>query len=413
MNNVYIIADDTTGANSSVILHKKLGYDCVSIHSSVQEIRKQSAYAFSTNSRGVSAKEAYRVVKNTLAHFTDKGAIYNKRVDSTLRGNLGSELNAFLDYFPNKTAIVVASFPNSGRTCVHNKLYVNGELLENTDVAKDPKMPVTTSVVTSLFAKQTSKKIVHIDLDVVRNKELSIQLLEAYRDFDIVVVDAENNDDINLIANTVVNLELDIITVDPGPFTFYYARSLKEKSLFKFHCLIGSVTPLTILQMKYARENGAVLYLLDVLKLLSDDSENYLEKCFQELIKIDSDFIILSTSDVDGNSKINLSDYCCNLKSVEDISNLINNLIAKLFIRFNKKIKPHCVYTSGGDTTLEFLNLAGSYGLRMYSEIFPLTVESKILGGDFEGLSIVSKGGLIGNEETILHIYNYMKVGRL
>jgi uncharacterized protein YgbK (DUF1537 family) len=413
MKNIYIVADDTTGANSSAILHKKLGYDCVSIHTSVKEIRKQSAYAFSTSSRGISSEKAYKVVSDTLKHFNDDDAVYNKRVDSTLRGNLGSELNAFLDHFPNKKAIVVASFPNSGRTCIHNKLYVNGELLENTDVAKDPKMPVTTSVVTDLFAKQTSRKITHIDLDVVRQDDFESFLIDAYNSATIIVIDAETNKDINTIAKTIVKLDLDVITVDPGPFTYYYARSLKHQILFKFHCLIGSVTPLTLQQMKFARDHGAQLYLLDVKQILSQNSSDYLDDCYKELIKINNDFIIITTSDVDGNSKIDLNEYCDEGQTIEDISNLINTKIATLFIRFNNKVKPHCVYTSGGDTTVEFLNLTNSYGLRMYSEILPLTVESKILGGEFEGLSIVSKGGLIGDEETIMHIYNYMKVGKL
>ena len=413
MKNVYIVADDTTGANSSAILHKKLGYDCVSIHTSVKEIRKQSAYAFSTNSRGIDYKDAYNVVSETLKHFNDSDAIYNKRVDSTLRGNLGSELNAFLDHFENKKAIVVASFPDSGRTCVHNKLYVHGELLENTDVAKDPKMPVTTSVVTDLFKKQTDRVIKHIDLDVVRDSSFKEELSKTYQEADIIVIDAELNSDIKLISEKVVELDLDIVTVDPGPFTYYYARSLKHQIKFNFHCLIGSVTPLTLDQMRYAEEHGASIYLLNVLEILSDNSKTYLEKSYQELIKIDNDFIIITTSDINGNSKINLNDYCKDNQTPEDISNLINQKIAELFIKYNNKVKPNCVYTSGGDTTVEFLNQTGSYGLRMFSEILPLTVESKILGGEFEGLSIVSKGGLIGDEKTIMEIYNYMKVGKL
>jgi len=412
MKNVYIVADDTTGANSSAILHKKLGYDCISIHTAVKEIRKQSAYAFSTSSRGVTSEEAYNIVSSTLKHFDDPDAIYNKRVDSTLRGNLGSELNAFLDFFPLKKAIVVASFPNSGRTCIHNKLYVNGELLEHTDVAKDPKMPVTTSVVTDLFAKQTNRKISHIDLSIVRESNLDSHILKQYNDSDVIVIDAEHNADIKKIADTIVKLELDIVTVDPGPFTYYYARSLKHKIVFNFHCLVGSVTPLTIKQIEYAKTHGASIYTLDVKKILSDESDKYLEKCLNELVAINNDFVIITTSCLEGTSKIDLNHFCKKDECIEDVSNIINNKIAKLFIRFNKKVVPNCVYTSGGDTTVEFLNLAGSYGLRMNSEILPLTVESKILGGEFEGLSIVSKGGLIGDEETIMYIYNYMKVGK-
>ena len=169
MKNVFIIADDTTGANASAILNKNLGYDCISVRTEVQEIKEHTLYSFSTNSRGIKKEEAYNVVKATLINLNDRNAIYNKRIDSTLRGNLGSELDAFLDHFPNKKAIVVASFPNSGRICVNNTLYVNGELLENTDVAKDPKAPVTTSKVTELFKKQTCKVISNIDLSVLRS----------------------------------------------------------------------------------------------------------------------------------------------------------------------------------------------------------------------------------------------------
>jgi len=412
MKNVFIVADDTTGANSSAILHKSLGYDCVSIHTEVKEIRKQSVYAFSTNSRGVEKEEAYKRVKKTLDDLPVEDAVYCKRVDSTLRGNLGRELDAFLDTYQDKTAIVVASFPSSGRICKHNKLYVHGDLLETTDVAKDPKMPVTTSVVTELFGKQTDRTIGHIDLDSVHGEDYDQELLEAYQNNDSGVVDAEENVDIKKIADSVVRQNLDIVSVDPGPFTYYYARSLKEHEMFKFYCLVGSVTPLTLKQMRYAKEHGASVYELDVLQVLSEDFEDYLKKVYQEMIEIDNDFLIITTSSLSCDKKIVLQDHCSEGQMPEDISNLINQRIAQLFIEFVYHQKPHCVYTSGGDTTLEFLSSAESYGLRMNSEIMPLTVESQLLGGPFEGLRIVSKGGLIGDEDAIMHIYRYMKVGK-
>ena len=412
MKNVFIVADDTTGANSSAILHKALGYDCVSIHTEVKEIRKQSVYAFSTNSRGVEKEVAYQRVKKTLEDLPVEEAIYCKRVDSTLRGNLGSELDAFLDTYKEKKAIVVASFPSSGRTCKDNKLYVHGELLETTDVAKDPKMPVTTSVVTDLFAKQSKRSITHIGLDSVRAEELDEILHQAYQNYDIIVVDAVENTDIKKIADSVVRKKLDIVSVDPGPFTYYYARSLKDHELFKFYCLVGSVTPLTLKQMRYAKDRGADVFELDVLEILGKNYQEYLKTVYQDLLKIENDFIILTTSSLSCDKKIHLQDHCEDGQMPEDVSNLINQRIAQLFIEFIYHQKPHCVYTSGGDTTLEFLSSAESYGLRMNSEIMPLTVESQLLGGPFEGLRIVSKGGLIGDEDAIMHIYRYMKVGK-
>lgn len=411
MKNVFIIADDTTGANSSAILNKPLGYKCLSIHGKIDTILDNSVYSFSTNSRGIDKQKAYDVVKESLINLNDKCAIYNKRVDSTLRGNLGSELDAFLDCFPNKKAIVVASFPSSGRTCENNTLLVYGKKLETTDVAKDPKCPVKTSIVTDLFKVQTSRKMDHINLKDVRSENFKSVLQDKYDNNDIIVIDAKDNDDINCIARNCVELDLDIVTVDPGPFTHYYARNWKEKEKYKFYCLIGSVTPLSLEQMRYASKRGAYVYELDAVKLIQDSAEAYITECFKELNKIDNDFIVITSSCLDGSSKLDLNKFCKKSQTSEDVSNLINRRMARIFLDFINLRKPNCIYTSGGDTTVEVLTEMKSYGLQMESEILPLTVESTILGGEFAGLKIVSKGGLIGQEDTLVYIYNYMKVG--
>jgi uncharacterized protein YgbK (DUF1537 family) len=164
--------------------------------------------------------------------------------------------------------------------------------------------------------------------------------------------------------------------------------------------------------MRYAKDRGADVFELDVLEILGKNYQEYLKAVYQDLLKIENDFIILTTSSLSCDKKIHLQDHCEDGQMPEDVSNLINQRIAQLFIEFIYHQKPHCVYTSGGDTTLEFLSSAESYGLRMNSEIMPLTVESQLLGGPFEGLRIVSKGGLIGDEDAIMHIYRYMKVGK-
>ncbi|XFA98722.1 four-carbon acid sugar kinase family protein [Candidatus Izemoplasma sp. B36] len=411
MKNVFIIADDTTGANSSAILNKPLGYNCVSIYTKINEVKENSVYALSTNSRGIEKEQAYKVVKESLETLKGEDGIYNKRVDSTLRGNLGSELDAFLDYFPNKKAIVVASFPSSGRTCENNKLLVFGELLEKTDVAKDPKCPVHTSVVTDLFKQQTSRKIDNIILNDVRSDKFSSILKDKYNKNDIIVIDAKHNSDIDLIAKTCVDLNLDIITVGPGPFTYYYTKNCKMKEAYKFYGLIGSVTLLSMNQMKYAQQHGAYIYELDAHKILTEGYEQYLDDCYKEIIQISNDFLIITSSCLNKKSKLDLNKYCNNTQIPEDISNLINNRIAKLFIDVITLAKPNCVYTSGGDTTVEFLKQAESFGLQMNNQIIPLTVESTILGGPFANLKIVSKGGLIGEDDTLVYIRNFMKVG--
>ena len=256
MKNVFIVADDTTGANSSAILHKSLGYDCVSIHTEVKEIRKQSVYAFSTNSRGVEKEEAYKRVKKTLDDLPIEDAVYCKRVDSTLRGNLGRELDAFLDTYQDKTAIVVASFPSSGRICKHNKLYVHGELLETTDVAKDPKMPVTTSVVTDLFGKQSDRTIGHIDLDSVHGEDFDQILLQAYQNNDVVVVDAgalQDNAAITILERVDEPLmvsQMGLACLSSANYTLELCKQYSPALADKIKLVINRYSPKAIIEKK-------------------------------------------------------------------------------------------------------------------------------------------------------------------
>ena len=204
---------------------------------------------------------------------------------------------------------------------------------------------------------------------------------------------------------------MDIITVDPGPFTYYYTKNCKLKDEYGFYSLIGSVTPLSLEQMRFAKSHGACVYELDCKKILADEYVEYFDGCYRDLCKIDSNFLIITTSYLDKEYKLDLSNIACEHNSIEDISNKINQRIARLFIKFLKQRNVDCIYTSGGDTTVEFLSQVNSYALRMNSQILPLTVESTILGGDFEGVNLVSKGGLIGDNESLVYIYNYMRVG--
>src|SRR5699024_3718465 len=62
-----------------------------------------------------------------------------KRIDSTMRGNVGNEIDLLLDYVDEySVAVVVPSFPDSGRVTIGGYLVVNNIPLHNTDVANDP-----------------------------------------------------------------------------------------------------------------------------------------------------------------------------------------------------------------------------------------------------------------------------------
>ena len=88
-----IIADDLTGANVSNSSLAKNGYKVGTINNTtdIKRYENYDALGLHTDSRGISAQEAYQAVQEKMEAVKDlKVGFYNKRIDSTLRGNLGA-----------------------------------------------------------------------------------------------------------------------------------------------------------------------------------------------------------------------------------------------------------------------------------------------------------------------------------
>ena len=68
---------------------------------------------------------------------------FQKRIDTTLRGGVGVEIDAMLDQLPEGTvAVVVPAMPQSRRILVGGYSVIDGMALINTPVAKDVRTPV-------------------------------------------------------------------------------------------------------------------------------------------------------------------------------------------------------------------------------------------------------------------------------
>ena len=83
--------------------------------------------SLSTDSRFLPPEEAAQRVNATLTKLTAwTGATWYKKIDSTLRGNLGAELDALLDALPDAVAVICPAFPAQGRGLQDGKLVYAG-----------------------------------------------------------------------------------------------------------------------------------------------------------------------------------------------------------------------------------------------------------------------------------------------
>lgn len=420
MIKILLVCDDSTGANASGILLNQLGLKTLSIinHKHAKFNEAYDAMSVSTDSRAITSQQAYDRVRSVLERFKDcKIDLLNKRVDSTLRGNIGSELNAFFDMYPQKKIAIVPSYPSSNRTCVDGRVYVSGISLEKTDVAKDPKMPIFTANAKELFKKQFKGKIDNIYLSSYNNQDLLYKkITDGYKLNDALIFDAKDNHDIDMISKALVALEIDVITVDPGYFTFLYAKEYIQniaKSNRKYIYMVGSVTDTTFNQLKFIEHHQDFLIIpIDPLCLVEHTNLEQLEKdIIKKVNNTSKRHIFITTANPENRLILDLNQIAKKLGiDVDQTSKIINSSFARILSKVIKETPNiHGIFGSGGDTSLSFLENNNAHGIELKKEVMPLCVYGKIVGGKFDHLSIITKGGMIGDEDAYILVKNFFE----
>ena len=414
MQKYIVIADDLTGSNATCSLFKKIGLRAASILK-LQGDRNYDVdvISYSTASRGLDKEEAYNKVSEAIKILKNKDVlVYNKRIDSTLRGNIGTEINAMLDNLEDdRIAVVVPAYPDSGRIVVNKTMLVNGVLLENSDAGKDPKTPIKTSCVESLVQKDIKYSSTYFTLSDIAQpiEEIAKKIQEAIKKSRVLIFDAVNNEDIIKISKAVIHSNINIITVDPGPFTLYYSRELQKKNHLekKILMVIGSVTATTKKQIEYILQEEDIF----LVKMKVEDFFDK-ETCLKEIERVISfikkgiasyDLFLVTTSPIGDEKKADLQKLAENLNTtVEEISKIIANTLTETVVKILKETeKFEGVYSSGGDITIALLEKLKAIGVEIREEVIPLAAYGRIIGGDFPNLKLVSKGGMVGDEKTI------------
>lgn len=415
MSKVLIIADDLTGANANCALMKTIGLRAASITGNNLEKLPDDidVVALTTDSRAMEKGQAYKRVYDKVKKYKDKSIdLYSKRIDSTLRGNLGTELKAYQDALEAKTiGICVPSFPDSGRIVVNNYLYVNGISLMNTDAGKDPKISAVSNLVTENFKKDYDGQIIHIGIDEIDKGIENIKnLIIANKDKDLIVFDAITNEQISLIAKASIASQIDFISVDPGPFTKEVTRLLyqKESISTKALAVIGSVTNVTINQMNELKNNYNYYQVdVDASKLIEiDKAIEEIERAVEEASENlkNHDLIIVTTTPKDIKDRLDLNKISENMSlSIDDLSLLISRGLAKIGKDLvTKEDSISGIFSSGGDITVATVEELLSDGIEIKEEIQPLVAYGRMIDGLKPGLKIVSKGGMVGNKNVMV-----------
>src|ERR1700730_12273626 len=125
---------------------------------------------FDTETRGLQPDEARRRIAQAvspLASAPGSRRIF-KKVDSTLRGNLGVEIETALRILGRPLAVLAPAFPANQRAVRAGHLFVNGVPVTETSYGRDPQTPVRANRVADIVRATTDLPVHEIGLDAVR-----------------------------------------------------------------------------------------------------------------------------------------------------------------------------------------------------------------------------------------------------
>jgi uncharacterized protein YgbK (DUF1537 family) len=153
---VLVLADDLTGAlevgalfagrglPALVTMETRLDLECLEETALVHVI--------DTETRHLAPDEAFHIVDTIARAAPAQGFRYiYKKTDSTLRGNIASELSAIAAACPDFPLVYVPAYPRLGRTVIDGNLYVNGVPVSETMYSADKLNPVRESHIPTLL----------------------------------------------------------------------------------------------------------------------------------------------------------------------------------------------------------------------------------------------------------------------
>lgn len=192
---IVVLADDLTGAADCAARATAAGV-LSTIYVQAPSVlpgppRLPGLLAVSTDSRHLPPdRAADRVIEHVALLAGLRQAIWYKKIDSTLRGNLGSEVEALLAALGRRHAIIAPAFPAQRRGLVHGQVVL--------DAVPQPGPNLAT-----LLRDQTQLPITHIPLCAVRDGMASVahlMIVLAQSGTRLFALDAMSDADLDTIA---------------------------------------------------------------------------------------------------------------------------------------------------------------------------------------------------------------------
>ncbi|GBF77982.1 hypothetical protein PA598K_06570 [Paenibacillus sp. 598K] len=422
-----IIADDLTGANDSGVQLAAHGLSTAVLFDMDEDgAKRYEAVVYDTDSRAVSRETAYERVE-AAARFLVQADFVNvfKKMDSTMRGNIGAEIDAVYDVLQPDFVMFAPGYPKNNRTVAGSTLYLKGVPVGETEIARDPKTPVTVSYLPELLGQQTSRAVGTITVDdLAQGQAHVLAKLAQYseREIAIVVVDSTEEQ----------HLEQILSYVKQAPYTFVWAGSAGLANYLPAYydlptrpgqvdiapndgpilTVIGSVNKNSRAQLKQLLDKADAIGIpLDSAQAVasSEAQAAEVERVYLRALGLaqeGKDVVLYSTGEPEHIAAAQRIGEARGWTATE-VSNEIVKALGAVCAPLLEQGYFTGVSMSGGDTAKQICERWGIKGFELQGELEIGVPISTFLGK--EDLYVVTKAGGFGTEDVFIHAIQRLK----
>ena len=414
-----VIADDFTGANDTGVQFSKVG---LKVHVIINTIRLNQAIeecdvlVVDLESRFDTKEDAYNKCFALGEQLVNIGnTMIYKKLDSTLRGNTGAEIDGLMDSMHFNIAMMAPAFPGNGRTTINGEVYVHGVKLAETEVAYDPRTPVKHSRIADILSLQSKRLSHEVSTDILkgdpaaRNEYLAGEINKGT---EIFIFDCFAEKDLEDIANTIENFDgpLCLIAGSAGLANHLANTSIMGQQRLGF-VFAGSVSERSRAQIMHTiHEGDGKLVFIEGEKLLNDEcnQEEIIKSVTESIAAGNRRFIFtaaMSGEDVEKVFSLAKQKQLSHDEAAQKIAHGIGKLAATLIKTFH----PSGVLLTGGEIAINTVNALNATGINIDSEILPGIQCGRLTGCSIKSV-IATKAGGFGERDAISKTLEFLKV---
>ncbi|WP_292985529.1 D-threonate kinase [Pantoea sp.] len=405
---VLVIADDFTGANDAGSGLAQAGARVHVLFGTEAPLPDDAAdvLVISTDSRAVSASQATERVAQVVQHFAaqlQQGWLF-KKIDSTLRGNVGAETSAALRASGKTLALVAPAVPRLGRTTREGKVWVNQRLLTDTEFASDPKTPILSACILDQMQIDGTE----IDLATLRSDRLDAVLAAARG---IVVVDAENEADLARLITAAAQLTEKPLLVGAAGLSDALGAALSVRPSRPVLAVVGSMSSSAQQQIATLRNQRAVEIVdVDIRQRFQHpawpDRDRWIEQAATAL-RAGRHTVIRTCQHASQRHEIaHLSQQ--HSVTRQQLGEAISQLLGEMTYSLCQAQLPHALYLSGGDVAIAVAQALGASGFKIQGLVAGCVPHGVLLNSEFT-LPVMTKAGGFGDENTLVAAIGFIE----